>query len=86
MYVKNFNFGEGSWTSINSGLTGNGAWVAPVDEDQNLGNHLYTSTSAGIFRTTAGGNPWVNVASHTVGLELQSLFVADLATAYLKVG
>jgi hypothetical protein len=26
---------------------------------------LYTSTSAGIFRTTQGGNLWENVASHT---------------------
>ena len=46
-------------------ITGSGAWVAPVDEDQNTPNHLYTSTSAGIFRTTQGGNLWVNVAPHT---------------------
>jgi hypothetical protein len=64
-HYKNTNFGEGNWNAINSGITGNGAWVTPVDQDQNQGNHLYTSTSAGIFRTTQGGNPWVQVAGHT---------------------
>jgi hypothetical protein len=64
-HYKNRNFGQGSWTPINDGITGSGAWVTPVDEDQNTGNHLYTSTSAGIFRTTQGGNPWVQVSNHT---------------------
>jgi hypothetical protein len=36
-----------------------------VDEDQNVGDHLYTSTSDGIFRTTNGGGLWENVASHS---------------------
>ncbi|NNE43142.1 MAG: hypothetical protein HKN12_02950, partial [Gemmatimonadetes bacterium] len=63
-HVKSFNGGN-TWTDIMNGITGSGAWVAPVDEDQNTPNHLYTSTSAGIFRTTQGGNLWVNVAPHT---------------------
>jgi photosystem II stability/assembly factor-like uncharacterized protein len=53
-----------TWSSIMGGITGAGSWVTPVDQDQNLGKHLYTSTSAGIFRTTAGGVPWTNVAPH----------------------
>jgi hypothetical protein len=65
---KNLNSGSGgagSWNTIMNGISGTGAWATPVDEDQNLGNHLYTSTNQGIFRTTAGGNPWVQVANHT---------------------
>lgn len=64
-HYKNLNQGTGSWTSIQSGITGSGAWVTPVDQDPQSGNHLYTSTSSGIFRTTQGGNPWVQVSGHT---------------------
>jgi hypothetical protein len=62
---KNTASGLGPWTSINSGITGEGLWVTPVDEDQNAGNHLYTSSSDGIFRTTTGGSSWTKVADHT---------------------
>jgi photosystem II stability/assembly factor-like uncharacterized protein len=58
---KNTNSGSGGWSTITSGITGSALWVAPVDEDPNQGNRLYTSTSNGIFRTTTGGNSWVNV-------------------------
>ena len=61
-HQKNFTSGSGSWSAINGGLTGSGAWVAPVDQDQNDVNHLYTATSDGIFRTTTGGSGWTNVA------------------------
>ncbi len=67
-HYKNTNYGLGGWTSINSGLTGDGYWVAPVDEDQTVGAHLYTATSGasgGICRTTDGAASWVKVASHT---------------------
>jgi photosystem II stability/assembly factor-like uncharacterized protein len=62
-HVKSFSGGQ-SWFDIMNGITGSGSWVAPVDEDQNQPNHLYTATSAGIFRTTQGGNLWENVAPH----------------------
>ena len=41
--------GGGSWQQIMNGISGNGAWVTPVAEDQTPGNgaHLYTSTGAG---------------------------------------
>lgn len=61
---KNTNSGIGGYSTIMNGITGTGKWVTPTDQDQNLGNHLYTETSAGIFRTTNGGSNWVNVASH----------------------
>ncbi|MCA9752045.1 MAG: T9SS type A sorting domain-containing protein [Gemmatimonadetes bacterium] len=64
-HYKNTNAGSGGgWTAINNGISGSGAWVTPVAEDQTVGNHLYTSTTAGIFRTLNGGTLWTNVASH----------------------
>jgi hypothetical protein len=58
---KNTTSGIGGYTSINSGLSGNGAWVAPIDERQAPGNTLFTSTSAGVFRTTDSGTNWALV-------------------------
>jgi photosystem II stability/assembly factor-like uncharacterized protein len=59
-HLKSFNGGQ-FWSSIMNGITGNGIWVTPVDEDQNVPNHLYTTTNTGIWRTTNGGNLWENV-------------------------
>jgi hypothetical protein len=61
---KNTNAGVGGWAVIMNGITGSGDWVTPVDEDQQVGNHLYTATSAGVFRTTNGGSLWENVSAH----------------------
>jgi hypothetical protein len=63
-HVKSRTSGH-SWFDIMNGITGDGAWVTAVDEDQNQGNRLFTSTTDGIFRTTTGGNLWENVAGHT---------------------
>ncbi|MDP6461950.1 MAG: T9SS type A sorting domain-containing protein [Gemmatimonadota bacterium] len=57
--------GGSSWSTINNGISGDGPWVTPVDMDQNTANHLYTSSADGIFRTTAGGNPWTKVGDQT---------------------
>ncbi len=64
VHYKNYARGSGTWWDINHGITGDGAWVTPVDQDQNQGNHLYTSTGAGIFRTSTGGSEWEQVATH----------------------
>jgi photosystem II stability/assembly factor-like uncharacterized protein len=53
--------GGHNWFFIISGITGTGLWVTPVDQDQNDPDHLYTSTDAGIFRTTNGGALWVRM-------------------------
>jgi photosystem II stability/assembly factor-like uncharacterized protein len=63
-HVKSRNGGQ-SWFDIMDGISGYGTWVTPVDEDQNVPNHLYTTSGGSIYRTTDGGSPWVNVASHT---------------------
>jgi len=64
-HYKSSNGGS-NWQPIMNGIIGNGAWVTPVAEDQTPANggHLYTSTGAGIFRTTNGGTLWENVAPH----------------------
>ena len=62
---KNLTAGSGVWMPIMNGITGFGSWVTPRDLDPNDGNHLYTSSTDGIFRTTDGGANWTNVAPHT---------------------
>ncbi|MEZ5064462.1 MAG: T9SS type A sorting domain-containing protein [bacterium] len=63
-HFKSPNGGQ-SWSQINTGITGTGFWVTAVDQDPNLGRHLYTTSTAGMFRTTSGGSTWENVAPHT---------------------
>ncbi len=62
-HVKSFNGGV-NWHNIMHGITGSGAWVTPVDQDQNNPQILFTSTSHGVFRTTIGGSLWENVSGH----------------------
>ena len=62
-HVKSVNGGL-NWFPINSGLSGNGFWVTPVDQDQIDVLTLFTATTAGIFRSTTGGNVWANVAGY----------------------
>jgi hypothetical protein len=54
-----------NWAPIMTGITGQGAWVTPVDQDVTQRRRLYTSTNDGIFRTTDAGASWENVAPHT---------------------
>ncbi len=61
--VKTTDGGQ-SWLSIQNGITGDGAWVTPLAQDANNGNHLYTASSTGTYRTTNGGGVWQNVHSH----------------------
>ena len=54
----------GTFTTIMNGLTGSGAWVAPVALDPNLPERLFTATSAGTFRSIGGAALWTNVSAH----------------------
>lgn len=63
VHSKSTNHGV-SWAPVMNGITGTGAWITAVDQDQNDGNHLYTTSTAGMFRTTDGAATWSHVASH----------------------
>ena len=52
-----------SWSNFNSGLSGSGQWVTPTAHDPNRTNHLYTETSAGVFRSS-NGTSWTQVSTH----------------------
>jgi hypothetical protein len=60
VHFKSTNGGFG-WFSINNGIAGGGNWVTPVDLDPRNGDHLFTASSAGVYRSTDGGANWVNV-------------------------
>jgi len=63
-HVKSLDGGE-TWQDAMNGITGSGAWLTPVAMDLGEPKQLFTSTSAGIFRTNNRMNEWSNVASHT---------------------
>jgi hypothetical protein len=46
------------------GIIGSGPWLTPIGQDPNDGDHLFTTSLFGIFRTTTGGSPWQRVATH----------------------
>jgi photosystem II stability/assembly factor-like uncharacterized protein len=62
-HLRSTNSGQ-NWAQIMNGITGQGAWVTPVDQDATRRQRLYTSTNQGIFRTTNSGTTWENVAPH----------------------
>jgi hypothetical protein len=63
IHSKSTNHGV-SWTQAMNGITGTGFWITAVAQDPADGSHLYTTSNAGIFRTTDGAAGWVNVAAH----------------------
>ncbi len=63
-HVKSLDGGQ-SWIAAMTGITGSGAWLAPVAMNPNSPKQLFTSTSDGIFRTNNRMASWTNVAPHT---------------------
>ncbi|MGH2570688.1 MAG: T9SS type A sorting domain-containing protein [bacterium] len=57
--------GGGSWFDIQSGISGGGLWVTPVDLDPNDPLHLWTESSQGMWRTTNGGASWTQRGTHS---------------------
>ncbi len=60
-HIKSLDGGQ-SWFSIQGGISGGGAWLTPVDMDQDDPNHLYTESSQGIYRMT-NGTSWSRVGT-----------------------
>ncbi len=63
-HVKSLDGGQ-TWLGAMTGITGSGAWLAPVAMDMNDPKQLFTSTSAGIFRTNNRMNQWTQVGNQT---------------------
>ena len=63
-HVRSYDGGQ-NWTTIMNGIYGSGAWVTPMAASAQAPSTVFTSTSAGIFRTESGGTVWTNVAPHT---------------------
>ncbi len=58
--------GGGSWTGINTGLTGNAPWVTSWYQDPTTANTLYCGR-VNLFRSTNQGTSWSAVASAVPG-------------------
>ncbi|HRJ34782.1 MAG TPA: PKD domain-containing protein [Flavobacteriales bacterium] len=56
--------GGGAWTTITTGLTGNGAWVTPWKQDPTTANTLYAGYQQ-VFRSTNQGTSWTSISSFT---------------------
>ena len=63
-HVKSLDGGQ-TWSNVTTGITGTGSWVTPVAMDVNDPKQLFTSTSAGVFRTNDRMSNWTNVGSQT---------------------
>ncbi len=60
-HVRSNNGGQ-SWRTIMQGIpSSSGAWITPVDQDQNAPEHLFTYQNGTMYRTWSSGNVWVDV-------------------------
>ncbi|MDD5088753.1 MAG: hypothetical protein PHI18_08145, partial [bacterium] len=65
----------GTFYSIQSGISGNGAWVTPTAMDPTNANVLYTSTKR-VYRTTNGGSSWTAISG-----DLSTQYISTIAIA-----
>jgi photosystem II stability/assembly factor-like uncharacterized protein len=58
--------GGASWSSATTGLTGSGAWVAPLISHPDSANIFYTARAL-VFKTTNAGANWFPISAGTSG-------------------
>jgi photosystem II stability/assembly factor-like uncharacterized protein len=63
--MRSVNNGAG-WTNATSGLTGDGAWVAPIVAHPDSAGIFYTARSQ-VFKTTNIGATWTPISGGTYG-------------------
>ncbi|MFH1011520.1 MAG: hypothetical protein V1784_09850, partial [bacterium] len=83
-HVKSTN-GGGSWSAIQSGISGYGAWVTPVVIDPTNRLVLYTATRS-VYRTTNGGTNWSAISSDLSSYYISTLAMAPSATNTIYAG
>lgn len=64
-FARSTNGGT-SWSNIVTGLTGTGAWVAPIVQDPAAPNTYYAGYQS-MFKSTNGGAAWVQMGSTSMG-------------------
>lgn len=69
--------GGGSWTNIVTGLTGTGAWVAPIVQHPTQQNTYYCGYQ-NVFRSTNQGTTWTQLG--TIGSTLDEIKIAPSNT------
>ena len=67
--------GGGSFVSIQSGISGSGAWVTPRVMDPTNSTTLYTGTTM-VYKTTNSGSSWTAISS-----ALSSQYISTIAVA-----
>jgi photosystem II stability/assembly factor-like uncharacterized protein len=58
--------GGGSWSSAVSGLSGNAAWVAPIEVHPNNSGEFYAARQS-IFKSTNNGGSWTAISGNLNG-------------------
>lgn len=71
-FRRSFNNG-GSWSNITNGLSGTGAWVAPIVQDPTTPNTIYCGYQ-NVFRSTSQGTGWQQLG--TIGVTLNEIKVS----------
>lgn len=77
--------GGASFTSIQSGISGSGAWVTPRVMDPTNSSILYTGTTM-VYKTTNGGSSWSAISSALSSQYISTIAVAPSNTQVIYVG
>ncbi|MCX6600968.1 MAG: T9SS type A sorting domain-containing protein [bacterium] len=83
-HYKSTNGGS-SFFSIQSGISGSGAWVTPTVMDPTNPSVLYTGTTM-VYKTTNGGTSWTAISSALSGQCISTIAVAPSNPQVIYVG
>jgi hypothetical protein len=83
-HYKSTNGGS-SFFSIQSGISGNGAWVTPTVMDPTNASVLYTGTTL-VYKTTNGGTSWSAISASLSGQYVSTIAVAPSNPQVIYVG
>ena len=83
-HLKSINGGS-TWTPIQSGISGSGAWVTPVVMDPANPNVLYTATTQ-VYKTTSGGASWTAISPAFTSRMLSTLAVSPVNPQVIWAG
>ena len=84
--MRSVNNGAG-WSNAASGLTGNGAWVAPIVAHPDSAGVFYTARTQ-VFKTTNIGATWTAISSGTNGATISQMAISksDPKIMFVTIG